>query len=51
MSIKIKSVFSKEFALYGKVLTGYDTKELCAKLDECTPLPTDSVVYAGGITS
>ncbi len=48
MSIKIKSVFSKEFALYGKVLTGYDTKELCAKLDECTPLPTDSVVYEPG---
>ena len=48
MGIKIKSVFSEDFKRFGRVLTGYDTKELLAKLDECTPLPADSVVYEPG---
>ena len=48
MSIKIKNVLSDDFKRYGRVLTGYDTKELLAKLDECTPLPADSVVYEPG---
>ena len=26
--MKIKSIFSKSFAKYGKVLTGYDVKDL-----------------------
>ncbi|MBP5359080.1 MAG: DUF4867 family protein [Treponema sp.] len=46
--MKIKSVFSEDFKRFGRVLTGYDTKELLAKLDECTPLPADSVVYEPG---
>lgn len=43
--MKIKSVFSKEFERYGKVLTGYDTKELLATLEESSPMPADSTVY------
>ncbi len=46
--MKIKSVFSKEFSRYGKVLTGYDTKDLIAKLNEVTPMPADSTVYEPG---
>ena len=48
MKLKIQSVFSKDFARYGKVLDGYDTKELLSVLDAKTPLPTDSVVYEPG---
>ena len=29
--MKIKSIFSKSFAKYGKVLTGYDVKDLHKK--------------------
>ncbi len=48
MKLKIQSVFSDAFAPYGKVLTGYDTKELLEKLDAATPMPKDSVVYEPG---
>ena len=48
MKLKVLSVFSKEFARYGKVLGGYDTKDLLAALEEKTPLPADSVVYEPG---
>lgn len=37
--MKIYSVLDKEFAPYGKVLGGYDTKELLAALEKTTPLP------------
>lgn len=40
----IYSVLDKEFAPYGKVLTGYDTSCLMKVLDESTPLP-DGVEY------
>lgn len=40
----IYSVLDKEFAPYGKVLTGYDTPCLMKALDESTPLP-DGVEY------
>lgn len=40
----IYSVLDKEFAPYGKVLTGYDTSCLMKALDESTPLP-DGVEY------
>lgn len=40
----IYSVLDKEFASYGKVLTGYDTSCLMKALDESTPLP-DGVEY------
>lgn len=42
--MKIYSVLDKEFAPYGKVLTGYDTTALLKALDEKTPLP-DGVEY------
>lgn len=46
--MKIKSVFSKNFEKYGKVLTGYDVKDLLAKLDETTKKPEDAVIYEPG---
>ena len=42
--MKIYSVLDKEFAPYGKVLTGYDVSDLIKALDEKTPLP-DGVEY------
>ncbi len=42
--MKIYSVMDKEFAPYGKVLSGYDTTELMNALDKTTPLP-DGVEY------
>ncbi len=42
--MKIYSVTDKEFAPYGKVLSGYDTTELMNALDKTTPLP-DGVEY------
>ena len=43
--MKIKSVFSKSFAKYGKVLKGYDVAELLKKLESGSPCPTDATVY------
>lgn len=43
--MKIKSVFSKSFASYGKILKGYDVAELLKKLESGTPCPTDATVY------
>ncbi len=37
--MKIESVFDSAFASYGKVLKGYDTKELLETLTTATPLP------------
>ena len=37
--MKIESVYDAGFAPYGKVLTGYDTKELLETLEQVTPLP------------
>ncbi len=48
MKLKIQSVFSDAFVPYGKVLTGYDTKDLLAKLEDSTPMPADSTVYEPG---
>ena len=43
--MKIKSVFGHSFERYGKVLTGYDVKELLSKLDSTTEKPKDKVIY------
>lgn len=43
--MKIKSVFSKKFERYGKVLRGYDVGDLLQKLDETTEKPSDKVIY------
>lgn len=45
MSIKIKSVFSKSFKKYGRILSGYDTKALIETLNAKTQLPKDAVIY------
>lgn len=46
--MKIKSVFSHSFEKYGKVITGYDTKELLEKLDSTTKKPDNAVIYEPG---
>jgi hypothetical protein len=46
--MKIKSVFGHSFERYGKVLTGYDVKELLSKLDSTTEKPKDKVIYTPG---
>ncbi len=43
--MKLLSVFDKEFAPYGKVVTGYDVAPLLKKLEETTEKPTDAVIY------
>ncbi len=48
--MKIYSVNDKEFARYGKVLGGYDTRELLSALDEKTPLP-EGVGYVPSVAS
>ncbi len=45
MSIKIKSIFSKSFKKYGKIITGYDVTALLAKLNETTPEPDNGTMY------
>ena len=45
MSLTIKKVTDPEFGTYGRIVEGYDTKELLEKLVETTPAPADSVVY------
>ena len=37
--MKILSVYDKEFAAYGHVITGYDLTELLETLDRISPLP------------
>lgn len=43
--MKIKSVFSKSFNKYGKVLQGYDVKALLEKLESSTEKPSNAVIY------
>ena len=43
--MKLLSVFDKEFASYGKVVTGYDVAPLLKKLEETTEKPADAVIY------
>ena len=44
--MKIESVFDAGFASYGKVLTGYDVKELLQTLEAVTPLPEGTAYVA-----
>lgn len=46
--MRIKSVFSHSFEKYGKVLTGYDVKDLLAKLEETTDKPEGATIYEPG---
>lgn len=45
MALKIYSVMDPEFKEYGRVVDGYDYKELLKVLDETTPQPDDAVIY------
>ena len=48
--MKIHSVYDPEFKAYGKVLEGYDTKELCEAMLKID-LPAEGVAYEPGIES
>jgi len=43
--MKIQNVNDAAFAVYGRVVTGYDTDELLRVLTSTTPAPKDAVVY------
>lgn len=44
--MKIESIYDSSFVHYGKILPGYDTKELLKALDEYTPLPQTTTYVA-----
>src|SRR5574344_221559 len=46
--MKIKSVFSHSFERYGRILKGYDVKELLEKLEATTKKPDNAVIYEPG---
>ena len=46
--MKIESVYDSAFAAYGKVLEGYDTKDLLAAMN-AIPLPESGTAYEPGI--
>ena len=46
--MKILSVYDKEFARYGHVITGYDVRELLETLDRISPLPEIGTEYVPG---
>ncbi len=48
--MEILSVFDPAFRPYGRILTGYDTAELCAAMKEI-PLPEQGTAYRPGIES
>lgn len=47
--MKIESIFSPAFAAYGKVLEGYDTRELLDTLVSAAPLP-EGIVYVPSLS-
>lgn len=49
-TMKVYSVYDKEFASYGKVLDGYDTSELINAMNNIE-LPAEGVSYEPGIAS
>lgn len=44
----MKTVFDEAFIPYGKVIEGYDTKELLDTFAKVTDMPADSVLYEPG---
>lgn len=48
MGMEIKSVHDQAFKAYGKVVEGYDCRQLIRKMEEETPLPND-VVYVPSV--
>lgn len=47
--MKIQSVFDDAFRTYGRVVDGYDYKQLLERLEAGTPKPADSVVYVPSV--
>lgn len=47
--MKIQSVNDEAFKAYGRVVDGYDCKEMLEKLEELTDMPGDSVVYVPSV--
>lgn len=45
MSLQIQSINDEAFKTFGRIVDGYDYKELLEKLDATTPQPDDAVVY------
>lgn len=43
--MKIQSVNDEAFKVYGRVVDGYDCKEMLEKLEELTDMPENSVIY------
>ena len=48
--MKFYSVYDKEFAPYGKILEGYDLKDLLAAMEKI-PMPESGTAYEPGIAS
>ncbi len=48
MALKIRNVFSHRFERYGKVLSGYDTKELLDTLRQTSDKPAGGTIYTPG---
>ena len=47
--MKIQSVNDEAFKAYGRVVDGYDCKEMLEKLEELTDMPGDSVIYVPSV--
>lgn len=47
--MKIQSVFDEAFAMYGKVVEGYDFTDLLATLEANSEKPADSVIYVPSV--
>lgn len=48
--MNIHSITDKMFKPYGRVIRGYDTKELLQKLREITVCPQDGVIYEPSVS-
>ncbi len=46
--MNIRAVTDTSFQPYGNVITGYDFAPLLERLNEISPMPTDSVIYVAG---
>ena len=47
--MKIQSVNDEAFKVYGRVVDGYDCKEMLEKLEELTDMPENSVIYVPSV--
>lgn len=47
--MKIQSVKDEAFQVYGRIVDGYDYKELLETLEACSEKPADSVIYVPSV--